>query len=282
MASSTNFHAHTHLNKMGVAERKHRHIIETTRTLLATASVPYKYWPDAVATATYLINRLPSQTTNKVSPFELLHNRKPQYDHLKVFGSECFPLIPPQLRHKLQPKAHPHVFLGYSDIHKGYKCLNLHTNKITISHHVTFHEHRFPFGETPPSQSTNNQGILPPTLLTSISVHSTVPTRTSRQLIPTQQFTDCPPIMHNNTTSAITPNAQQCQIEQIRHPTPHHPMVTRSKTSNLKPATKLNLIHAHNQELIQPDPTNYADAVKKFEWRQAKANEFLALQHQGT
>lgn len=106
----------------GVAERKHRHIIETTRTLLATASVPYKHWPDAVSTAIYLINRLPSPTTNKLSPYELVHNRTPKYEHLKVFGCECYPLIPQQLRNKFQPKAQQHVFLGYFDLHKGYKC----------------------------------------------------------------------------------------------------------------------------------------------------------------
>lgn len=42
----------------GIAERKHRHIIETTRTLLINANVPLKFWGDAVLTAGYLINRM--------------------------------------------------------------------------------------------------------------------------------------------------------------------------------------------------------------------------------
>ncbi|PKU70687.1 Retrovirus-related Pol polyprotein from transposon TNT 1-94 [Dendrobium catenatum] len=71
----------------GIAERKHRHIIETTRSLLDISSVPYKYWPDAVLTATYLINRMPSPNTDKVSPYELLHHKAPSYDHLRTFGS---------------------------------------------------------------------------------------------------------------------------------------------------------------------------------------------------
>ncbi|KAI0494790.1 hypothetical protein KFK09_024933 [Dendrobium nobile] len=49
----------------GLAERKHRHIIEITRTLLHTATVPHVYWPDAVNTSVFLINRLPSGNLKK-------------------------------------------------------------------------------------------------------------------------------------------------------------------------------------------------------------------------
>lgn len=116
-----------------VAERKHRHIIETTRTLLHMASVPYKHGPDAVLTAVHLINRMPSITTANISPFQLMHNFKSDYSLLRTFGCECFSLLPHHTRHKLQPKVISCVFLGYSDIHKGYKCLDSTTNKIIVS-----------------------------------------------------------------------------------------------------------------------------------------------------
>ncbi|KAL5743970.1 hypothetical protein ACOSP7_026836 [Xanthoceras sorbifolium] len=41
----------------GIAERKNRHILEVARSLLFSASMPKRFWGDAVLTAVYLINR---------------------------------------------------------------------------------------------------------------------------------------------------------------------------------------------------------------------------------
>ncbi|KAI0494727.1 hypothetical protein KFK09_024870 [Dendrobium nobile] len=108
----------------GVSERKHRHIVETARTLLHTASLPLNYWPDAMVTSVHLINKLPNSAINHKSPHEMLFHTRPDYTMLRTFGCACFPLTPPPQRHKLLPKAQPCVFLGYSDTYKGYKCLN--------------------------------------------------------------------------------------------------------------------------------------------------------------
>ncbi|KAF5478513.1 hypothetical protein F2P56_005065 [Juglans regia] len=44
----------------GVAERKNRHILEIARALLTAVHAPRRYWADAVGTAVYLLNRMPS------------------------------------------------------------------------------------------------------------------------------------------------------------------------------------------------------------------------------
>jgi hypothetical protein len=76
---------HTH-QQNGVAERKHRHIVETGLTLLAHASVLFCYWSDASTIACFLINRFPTRLLHMKTPFELLLHETPDYTFLKVFG----------------------------------------------------------------------------------------------------------------------------------------------------------------------------------------------------
>jgi hypothetical protein len=89
----------------GVAERKHRHIVETARSLLLSASVPSEFWGEAVLTAVHVINRIPSSVTSGLSPFEKLYNSTPDYSSLKVFGSTCFVLRPQVERSKLSSRS---------------------------------------------------------------------------------------------------------------------------------------------------------------------------------
>ncbi|GKD46357.1 ribonuclease H-like domain-containing protein [Tanacetum coccineum] len=70
----------------------------------------------------------------------------PDYSVLRVFGYLCYPHI--DTNHKLRPRATPSIFLGHAANHFGYRCLDLNTNKIIISRHVTFDERCFRFPST--------------------------------------------------------------------------------------------------------------------------------------
>ncbi|XP_028074529.1 uncharacterized protein LOC114276892 [Camellia sinensis] len=60
------------LEQNGVAERKNRHLLEAARALMFTMHVPKPHWGDAVLTATYLINRMPSSVLHFQRPLDLL------------------------------------------------------------------------------------------------------------------------------------------------------------------------------------------------------------------
>lgn len=53
----------------GVAERKNHHLLETARALLFERKVP-KDWADAVSTACFLINRIPTTVLNGDIPIQ--------------------------------------------------------------------------------------------------------------------------------------------------------------------------------------------------------------------
>jgi histone deacetylase 1/2 len=137
-------HAH---QQNGAAERKHRHIVEVGLALLEQASMPLKYWDQAFLTATYLINLLPSKFINYATPIERLLNEKHDYSSLRIFGCACWPNLRPYNSRKLAFRSIHCVFLGYSSMHKGFKCLNISTGHIYISRDVVFDETCFPFGD---------------------------------------------------------------------------------------------------------------------------------------
>ncbi|KAL0549063.1 hypothetical protein IC582_013543 [Cucumis melo] len=97
----------------GRAERKHRHILDSVRALLLSASCPDKFWGEVALTSVYTINRLPSSVLQNISPFERLYGTPPNYSNLKTFGCACFVLLHPHEHTKLEPCARLCCFLGY-------------------------------------------------------------------------------------------------------------------------------------------------------------------------
>ena len=92
-----------------------------------------------------MINRLPSPTTNHVSPFSKLFGHSPLYSDLRTFGCVCFVHLPPHERHKLTAQSVKCVFLGYAIPHKGYVCYNPHASRIRVSRNVIFFENQYFF-----------------------------------------------------------------------------------------------------------------------------------------
>ncbi|BBH04613.1 multidrug resistance-associated protein 9 [Prunus dulcis] len=114
--------------------------IEMAKSMLHEKSLPYEFWAEAVHTAVYLLNRCPSKSLEKMTPFEAYTGRKPGIAHLKVFGCLCHVLIPSVLRHKLEENSHKCIFVGYGLCEKGYRLYDPKTRKIILSRDVYFDE----------------------------------------------------------------------------------------------------------------------------------------------
>ena len=107
----------------GLIERKHRHIIKLGLTLLSQSNLPFQFWWEAVHTAVYHINRLPTLVLKLLSPYEKLFKHKLDYTFLKCFNCLCYPYLRDFNKHKFDFHTTKCIFIGYSPSYKGYKCL---------------------------------------------------------------------------------------------------------------------------------------------------------------
>ncbi|KAI3511071.1 hypothetical protein L1887_18215 [Cichorium endivia] len=140
----------------GVVERKHRHLLETARAIRFQANIPKRFWGECILTAAYIINRLPSKVVKDKTPYELVWNTKPQYDHMKVFGCLTYFKNTNTKGDKFEPKGKPGVFLGYPQGTKGYKVYDIKERKIVVSRDVVFCENNFPFKGIQPNGLDEN------------------------------------------------------------------------------------------------------------------------------
>ncbi|KAI5322358.1 hypothetical protein L3X38_031430 [Prunus dulcis] len=293
----------------GVAERKNRHIIETTITLLATAALNDKFWYYAAAHAAFLINRMPCQLLQMTSPYFKLFGHNPELQSLKVFGSAVYPLLRPYNSHKLEPRSAEHVFLGYSLGYKGVICFHPNTHKVVISRHVIYDETQFPMKNYSVS-STQSSSVM--TQLSPSAIAVSLPYR----YVTTTESDHSPlPCSNENSSSSVsTSEAQevlgsaqtmqpildpaQLQVllplsvtdasnssSHISIPQHGHSMQTRLKSGISKKkdfgdfqcfSTCLSTITALDE------PHTFREASTKSEWQQAMIEEIQALQTQGT
>lgn len=122
----------------GRVERKHRHILNVSRSSLFHGNLPIKFWGEAIITAAYLINRTPSAVLHHRSPYEVLYNTKPSYFQLRVLGSLCFVHHRARDKNKFGKRSRRCLFVGYPYAQKGWRVYDLDRHEFFISRDVVF------------------------------------------------------------------------------------------------------------------------------------------------
>lgn len=93
-----------------------------------------------MACATYILNRTPTKALRDITPEEAWSGRKPNLQHLRIFGSIAYVHTPKSKRHKLDAKSSPFIFVGYDESTKGYRVYNPLTNKAQIARDICIAE----------------------------------------------------------------------------------------------------------------------------------------------
>lgn len=123
----------------GMAERMNRSLVEKARCLMFDGKLRQSFWAEAVSTAAYLINRLPSSGTLR-TPFEIWTGSKPDLSNLRVFGCKALAHVPKADRKKFDSKSTDCIMLGYSETTKGYRLYDKVKRKLITSRDVAFIE----------------------------------------------------------------------------------------------------------------------------------------------
>jgi hypothetical protein len=67
-----------------------RTLLERTRAMLKATSLGKPFWPEAVKTACYVINRSSSTATELKTPMEMWTGKVANYSQLYIFGSPMY------------------------------------------------------------------------------------------------------------------------------------------------------------------------------------------------
>ena len=117
---------------------------------MAQANLPIQFWGDALLTATYILNRVPSKLVSS-TPYELWSQRKPNLNELHPWGCAAYVHDTSHQFGKLGPRGKKCIFIRYSHHSKGFDFIGEGSDgRITEieSRDVTFIEDYFPIKGT--------------------------------------------------------------------------------------------------------------------------------------
>ncbi|KAL0426174.1 UNVERIFIED_CONTAM: Retrovirus-related Pol polyprotein from transposon RE1 [Sesamum radiatum] len=270
----------------GVVERKHKHLLQIARALMFQSAIPSKFWTEAILTATFIVNRLPTSVLQWKSPYEVLYNKPVDYSVLKVFGCLAFATNLQPHKSKFAKRAHRCIFVGYAPGQKGYKLFDLDDNVMLISCDVVFHEQVFPFKNSHATADSGSMPIpdplpedfyisTPTTNEVPASMVSPAPT-SSDTLASSPVHTDPSSPVHTlmRSTRAVTkPSWLSDFVCSATSPSSSSFLVAHVGPSHYAFTTSLSTLI---------EPKNYAEANTIDEWRLAMKAELAALEDNNT
>lgn len=85
----------------------------------------------------------PSAVLKGKSPYEVLFDKRPPYDSLRVFGSLCYVHKRGRSKEKFGERSRKCVFVRYPFGKKAWRCYDMDNNEVVVSRDVSFTENVF-------------------------------------------------------------------------------------------------------------------------------------------
>lgn len=125
----------------GMAEREIQTITNMARSMLVAAKLGPKLIPEALKTACYLKNRLPT-TRDEMTPFERYTGRKPELGHLFIFGQQVQVIEIANRLTKFEPRTMNGYVVGYTNRLNTYRVYVIKLGRTIETCEVIFAPHR--------------------------------------------------------------------------------------------------------------------------------------------
>lgn len=122
----------------GVSERLNRTLWDKARCLLKGRNLPNHFWGEAISYANDLKNISPTKML-QVTPYEVLFQRKPNYEKMKIFGSKI-EFKNNDEEKKLDDRTTSGIYLGYDKTMKCSRVFIPTTKKVTFARELIFFE----------------------------------------------------------------------------------------------------------------------------------------------
>jgi len=75
-----------------------------------------------------------------MTPEEAFSRKKPNFEHLRIFGCLVYIHVPKDKRKKLEPLGNKGILVGYNELSKAYRTYVPGQKKVKIRRYVTFDE----------------------------------------------------------------------------------------------------------------------------------------------
>ncbi|KAL0415349.1 UNVERIFIED_CONTAM: Retrovirus-related Pol polyprotein from transposon RE1 [Sesamum latifolium] len=240
---------------------------------------------DAILTACYLINRMPSSVLSGNTPHSCLFPDTPLFGLTpRVFGCVCFVHLHSPHIDKLSPRSVKCIFFGYSRTQKGYRCYDPQSHRSFTSADVTFFENTaFYSPNSSPPIPTSSLPLPVPAL--SIPPHTEKPTRPlqvysrrSRSTTTTPPDPPDPPPAAAPGTPATSANDLPIALRKGKRSCTAHPLAHSLSYQNLSPNYQAFSASLSSVSI----PNTYCEALRHPAWKLAMDDEMSALISRGT
>ncbi|MBW0565113.1 hypothetical protein O181_104828, partial [Austropuccinia psidii MF-1] len=167
----------------GVAERFNQTFLSKIRCLFGQSNIPVRYWDEAAAHASLLLNLLPHKHLKMKTPFSVLSNRnsliEPEVDLRKLipFGIKVTVRLI-NTSSKIEPRGEVLRALTFEKYSDGLRLLNLKAGKIRVSRDYTLSGHNPTLSMNQPASALPSDSSVP----IKLQIPSSRPSHTSAAL----------------------------------------------------------------------------------------------------